>query len=57
MLPAACSCSLLRAKERRLTRSREERYHRLLRLHILPTSDGQDLDQITAPGVRPNGPR
>ncbi|MGW3585619.1 tyrosine-type recombinase/integrase [Streptomyces rubiginosohelvolus] len=44
--------ALLWVKERRLSQTTEELYHRLLRLHILPAFEGLDLDQITAPRVR-----
>ncbi|MFE2088721.1 tyrosine-type recombinase/integrase [Streptomyces sp. NPDC059460] len=44
--------TLLWVKERRLSQTTEELYRRLLRLHILPTFEGLDLDQITAPRVR-----
>ncbi|MGQ4490506.1 tyrosine-type recombinase/integrase [Streptomyces sp. SAS_281] len=44
--------ALLWVKERRLSQTTEELYHRLLRLHILPALEGLDLDQITAPRVR-----
>ncbi|MFF0445941.1 tyrosine-type recombinase/integrase [Streptomyces sp. NPDC004609] len=38
--------------ERGLSATTEELYRRLLRLHILPTFGGLDLDEITAPRVR-----
>lgn len=44
--------ALLWVKERRLSQTTDELYRRLLRLHILPTFDGLDLDEITAPRVR-----
>ncbi|MFD9832463.1 tyrosine-type recombinase/integrase [[Kitasatospora] papulosa] len=44
--------ALLWVKERRLSQTTEELYRRLLRLHILPTFEDLDLDQITAPRVR-----
>lgn len=44
--------ALLWVKERRLSQTTEELYHRLLRLHVLPAFEGLDLDQITAPRVR-----
>lgn len=44
--------ALLWVKERRLSQTTEELYHRLLRLHILPAFEGLDLDQITPPRVR-----
>ncbi|MFH8479811.1 tyrosine-type recombinase/integrase [Streptomyces sp. NPDC018055] len=44
--------ALLWVKERRLSQTTEELYHRLLRLHILPAFEGLGLDQITAPRVR-----
>ncbi|MEV5655275.1 tyrosine-type recombinase/integrase [Streptomyces sp. NPDC052291] len=44
--------ALLWVKERRLSQTTEELYHRLLRLHISPAFEGLDLDQITAPRVR-----
>lgn len=44
--------ALLWVKERRLSQTTEELYHRLLRLHILPAFEGLDPDQITAPRVR-----
>ncbi|MFD9921991.1 tyrosine-type recombinase/integrase [[Kitasatospora] papulosa] len=44
--------ALLWVKERRLSQTTEELYHRLLRRHILPAFEGLDLDQITAPRVR-----
>ncbi|MGN2361359.1 tyrosine-type recombinase/integrase [Streptomyces luridiscabiei] len=44
--------ALLWVKERRLSQTTEELYHRLLRLHILPAFEGLDIDQITAPRVR-----
>ncbi|MFE9395327.1 tyrosine-type recombinase/integrase [Streptomyces flavidovirens] len=39
-------------KERRLSDTTDELYRRLLRLHILPTFEALDLDEITAPRVR-----
>ncbi|HET6360365.1 site-specific integrase [Streptomyces sp.] len=39
-------------KERRLSPTTEELYRRLLRLHVLPTFGGLDLDEITPPRVR-----
>ncbi|MFF8309567.1 tyrosine-type recombinase/integrase [Streptomyces lydicus] len=39
-------------EERGLSATTDELYRRLLRLHILPTFEGLDLDQITAPRVR-----
>ncbi|MFI1394240.1 tyrosine-type recombinase/integrase [Streptomyces sp. NPDC020681] len=39
-------------KERRLSDTTDELYRRLLRLHILPTFEDLDLDEITAPRVR-----
>ncbi|MFB7219765.1 tyrosine-type recombinase/integrase [Streptomyces sp. NPDC056227] len=44
--------ALLWVRERRLSQTTDELYRRLLRLHILPTFEGLDLDQITAPRVR-----
>ncbi|MEW2439114.1 tyrosine-type recombinase/integrase [Streptomyces caniferus] len=38
--------------ERGLAATTDELYRRLLRLHILPTFEGLDLDEITAPRVR-----
>ncbi|MFI1303917.1 tyrosine-type recombinase/integrase [Streptomyces sioyaensis] len=38
--------------ERGLSATTDELYRRLLRLHILPTFEGLDLDEITAPRVR-----
>ncbi len=38
--------------ERGLSATTEELYRRLLRLHLLPTFEGLDLDEITAPRVR-----
>ncbi|MGP4003604.1 tyrosine-type recombinase/integrase [Streptomyces sp. 8N706] len=38
--------------ERGLSATTEELYRRLLRLHILPTFEGWDVDEITAPRVR-----
>ncbi|MGW7487171.1 tyrosine-type recombinase/integrase [Streptomyces sp. NPDC054786] len=38
--------------ERGLSATTDELYRRLLRLHILPTFEGLDLDEITAPCVR-----
>ncbi|WSA78069.1 site-specific integrase [Streptomyces sp. NBC_01799] len=39
-------------KERRLSATTDELYRRLLRLHILPTFEDLDLDEITPPRVR-----
>ncbi|MEJ8636297.1 site-specific integrase [Streptomyces sp. MS2.AVA.5] len=39
-------------KERRLSPTTDELYRRLLRLHLLPTFGGMDLDEITPPRVR-----
>lgn len=39
-------------EERDLAATTDELYRRLLRLHLLPTFDGVDLDKITPPGVR-----
>ncbi|MGW8395744.1 tyrosine-type recombinase/integrase [Streptomyces lydicus] len=39
-------------QERGLSATTDELYRRLLRLHILPTFEGLDLDEITAPRVR-----
>ncbi|MGW8950249.1 tyrosine-type recombinase/integrase [Streptomyces sp. NPDC055709] len=39
-------------KERRLSATTDELYRRLLRLHILPTFGGLDLDEIAPPRVR-----
>ncbi|WFB08623.1 site-specific integrase [Streptomyces sp. LX-29] len=39
-------------KERGLSATTDELYRRLLRLHILPTFRGWDLDEITPPRVR-----
>ncbi|MFI2370365.1 tyrosine-type recombinase/integrase [Streptomyces sp. NPDC018833] len=39
-------------EERGLSATTDELYHRLLRLHLLPTFEGLDLDEITAPRVR-----
>lgn len=44
--------ALVWVKERRLSQTTQELYHRLLRLHILPAFEGLDLDQTTAPRVR-----
>ncbi|MFF1896942.1 tyrosine-type recombinase/integrase [Streptomyces sp. NPDC058228] len=44
--------ALLWVRERRLSQTTDELYRRLLRLHILPTFEDLDLDQITAPRVR-----
>jgi integrase len=44
--------ALLWVKERSLSQTTDELYRRLLRLHILPTFEDLDLDQITAPRVR-----
>ncbi|MFC9477877.1 tyrosine-type recombinase/integrase [Streptomyces griseus] len=38
--------------ERGLSATTDELYRRLLRLHLLPTFEGLDLDEITAPRVR-----
>ncbi|MGP3753474.1 tyrosine-type recombinase/integrase [Streptomyces sp. IBSNAI001] len=38
--------------ERDLSATTDELYRRLLRLHLLPTFEGLDLDEITAPRVR-----
>ncbi|GAA1506505.1 site-specific integrase [Streptomyces albidochromogenes] len=38
--------------ERGLAPTTDELYRRLLRLHLLPTFEGLDLDEITAPRVR-----
>jgi integrase len=38
--------------ERGLSATTDELYRRLLRLHLLPTLEGLDLDEITAPRVR-----
>ncbi|MFH9246134.1 tyrosine-type recombinase/integrase [Streptomyces lydicus] len=38
--------------ERGLSATTDELYRRLLRLHILPTFEGLDLDEITAPRIR-----
>ncbi len=38
--------------ERGLEETTDELYQRLLRLHILPTFEERDLDQITPPHVR-----
>ncbi|MFN1186881.1 tyrosine-type recombinase/integrase [[Kitasatospora] papulosa] len=38
--------------ERGLSATTDELYRRLLRLHLLPTFEGLDLDEITAPHVR-----
>ncbi|MGW3762405.1 tyrosine-type recombinase/integrase [Streptomyces sp. NPDC005131] len=38
--------------ERGLSATTDELYRRLLRLHLLPTFEGMDLDEITAPRVR-----
>ncbi|WP_328732214.1 site-specific integrase [Streptomyces caniferus] len=38
--------------ERGLAATTDELYRRLLRLHILPTFEGLDLDEITAPRIR-----
>ncbi|WP_100108255.1 tyrosine-type recombinase/integrase [Streptomyces peucetius] len=38
--------------ERGLSSTTDELYRRLLRLHLLPTFEGLDLDEITAPRVR-----
>ncbi|MFJ2708004.1 tyrosine-type recombinase/integrase [Streptomyces sp. NPDC087428] len=38
--------------ERGLSATTDELYRRLLRLHLLPTYEGLDLDEITAPRVR-----
>lgn len=38
--------------ERGLAATTDELYRRLLRLHILPTFKGWDLDEVTAPRVR-----
>ncbi|QPP07878.1 tyrosine-type recombinase/integrase [Streptomyces bathyalis] len=38
--------------ERALSPTTEELYRRLLRLHVLPTFGGLDLDEITSPRVR-----
>ncbi|WP_371632968.1 tyrosine-type recombinase/integrase [Streptomyces sp. NBC_01259] len=38
--------------ERGLSVTTDELYRRLLRLHLLPTFEGLDLDEITAPRVR-----
>ena len=38
--------------ERGLAATTDELYRRLLRLHLLPTFEGWDLDEITAPRVR-----
>ncbi|MFB6572208.1 tyrosine-type recombinase/integrase [Streptomyces noursei] len=39
-------------EERGLSATTDELYRRLLRLHVLPTFEGLDLDEITAPRVR-----
>ncbi|MEV7253282.1 tyrosine-type recombinase/integrase [Streptomyces cyaneofuscatus] len=39
-------------KERGLSATTDELYRRLLRLHVLPTFEDLDLDEITAPRVR-----
>ncbi|MEU7189272.1 tyrosine-type recombinase/integrase [Streptomyces sp. NPDC045369] len=39
-------------EERGLAATTDELYRRLLRLHVLPTFEGLDLDQITPPRVR-----
>jgi integrase len=39
-------------EERGLSATTDELYRRLLRLHLLPTFEGLDLDEITAPRVR-----
>ncbi|GAB7075006.1 tyrosine-type recombinase/integrase [Streptomyces sp. JCM 18897] len=39
-------------EERDLAATTDELYRRLLRLHLLPTFDGVDLDKITPPAVR-----
>ncbi|QKV69914.1 site-specific integrase [Streptomyces harbinensis] len=39
-------------EDREISPTTEELYRRLLRLHLLPTFGGQDLDQITPPKVR-----
>lgn len=39
-------------EERGLAPTRLDRYDGLLRLHILPTFGGKDLDEITPPSVR-----
>ncbi|WP_327682048.1 tyrosine-type recombinase/integrase [Streptomyces sp. NBC_00467] len=44
--------ALLWVKERRLSQTTDELYRRLLRLHLLPTFEALDLDEITAPRVR-----
>ncbi|MFG2284500.1 tyrosine-type recombinase/integrase [Streptomyces sp. NPDC048595] len=38
--------------ERGLAATTDELYRRLLRLHILPTFEGLDLDELTAPRIR-----